>query len=49
VIAGAARTLLLFAIFLIPWLAILGLLGWFARPALRKWRSAGLTPVNEDA
>jgi hypothetical protein len=49
VIAGAARTLLLFAIFLIPWLGILGLLGWFARPALRKWRSAGLTPVNEDA
>lgn len=49
VIANMARGLLLLIIFLGPWLAIGGLLLWFARPAIRKWRSAGLAPVNEDA
>nr|WP_257214935.1 DUF4349 domain-containing protein [Sphingomonas sp. R-74633] len=48
-VANMGRGLLLLLIFLGPWLAILGLFGWFARPAIRKWRSAGLAPVNEDA
>lgn len=49
VIANMGRGLLVLLIFLAPWLMIAGLLWWLARPLVRKWRSAGLTPVNEDA
>lgn len=48
-VAGAARTLLVLIIFLAPWLAIAALLGLLARPAIRKWQSAGLAPMGEDA
>jgi hypothetical protein len=48
-LAGFARGLLVFLIFLGPWVLLLGL-GLFAvRPLLRRWRRAGLEPVNEDA
>jgi len=48
-IVAAARTLLLIIIFLAPWLAVAAVAAWLARPVVRKWRGAGLAPVNEDA
>jgi hypothetical protein len=48
-VTGTLRSLLILLIFLAPWavLAIPALL--LLRPGFRKWRNAGLTPVNEDA
>jgi hypothetical protein len=36
-------------IFLAPWLAIATILGLLARPVVRRWQSAGLAPMGEDA
>ncbi|MEN2709019.1 DUF4349 domain-containing protein [Sphingomonas sp. NPDC092331] len=48
-VAGATRTLLVLIIFLAPWLAIATILGLLARPVVRRWQSAGLAPMGEDA
>lgn len=48
-VAGTARTLLLLVIYLAPWVLIAALALFAARPMLRRWRHAGLGPVNEDA
>ncbi|MDG2533131.1 DUF4349 domain-containing protein [Sphingomonas sp. HITSZ_GF] len=47
-VIAALRSLIVLLIFLLPWavLAIPALL--LLRPALRRWRRAGLEPVNED-
>ncbi len=47
-VAGTARTLLLLAIYLAPWVLIAALALFAGRPLLRRWRHAGLEPVNED-
>lgn len=48
-VIGAARTLLVLIIFLAPWLALAAILGWLARPVVRRWQSAGLASAREDA
>lgn len=48
-VAGTLRGLLVLLIFLAPWAVLAIPAALLLRPAFRKWRNAGLTPVNEDA
>lgn len=48
-VTGTGRTLLLLVIYLAPWALLAALALFTARPLLRRWRHAGLGPVNEDA